>query len=214
MGQRPIGGLVAALGVAGCAGTPPDTSQPLDRACTVTDCFFERDVRDFEVIDQTTLIVYVGNQRCPFQIELRGTFCDLTFAPDISFNSARELETREEVILGSTTVGRPSDLRICSGDLQIGVDGGVFTDDPTLPQPTDRFGNPRSECQISSVESMTDDELVELFVAHGVIAPPPPMGSGEIEVGEQEVEQTDPAKPEGDAPTVPAGEPSARVEPQ
>jgi hypothetical protein len=211
MSLRPIGGLVAALGVAGCAGTPPDTSQPLDRACTVADCFFERDVRDFEVIDQTTLVVYVGNQRCPFQIELRGTFCDLTFAPDIAFDSPRDLETRPDGLLG--TVGRTSSgLRICSGDLQIGVNGGVFTDDPTAAQPNDRLGNPRSACQISSIESMTDDELVELFVAHGVIAPPPPMGSGEIEVGEQEAEETDPTQPVEGAPTVPAAEPTARVD--
>jgi hypothetical protein len=211
MGLRPIGGLVAALCVAACAGTPTDTSQPVDRACTVADCFFERDVRDFEVIDQTTLIVYVGNQRCPFQIELRGTFCDLTFAPDISFNSPRDLETRPDAVLG--TVGRSSSgLRICSGDLQIGVDGGVFTDDPTATQPNDRLGNPRSQCQISSIESMTDDELVELFVAHGVIAPPPPMGSGEIEVGEQDDEAADPTTPEENAPAAPAGEPTARVE--
>ncbi len=50
--------------IAGCASSPTDDTAAIDRACTVADCFFERDVRDFEVIDGTTLIVYTGSQRC------------------------------------------------------------------------------------------------------------------------------------------------------
>jgi hypothetical protein len=33
---------------------------------------------------------------------------------------------------------------------------------------------------------VTDDELLQLYVDHGVAPPPPPMGSGKIEVGEQD----------------------------
>ncbi|HEY9183004.1 MAG TPA: hypothetical protein VIQ99_07375, partial [Gammaproteobacteria bacterium] len=47
----------------------------VERACGVTECFFERDIRGFEVIDQTHLIVYVGSQRCAFHVELYGTAC-------------------------------------------------------------------------------------------------------------------------------------------
>jgi hypothetical protein len=177
-----------------------DDTQPLERACSVQDCFLERDVRDFEVIDRTTLIVYVGSQRCAFRIELRGTFCDLTFAPDIYFRSPSEFQRREdnEIFAGSPS-NRLADLRVCANDIGIGVDGGVFTENPTSNQPPDRFGNRRSECQISSVDAVTDDELVQLYVDHGVAPPPPPMGAGKIEVGEQQ-RDSDQAAPAEEAP--------------
>jgi hypothetical protein len=185
-----------------------DATQPLERTCSVQDCFLERDVRDFEVIDQTTLIVYVGSQRCAFQIQLRGTFCDLTFAPEIFFRSPTDPLRREDndLFTGSAS-NRLTDLRICANDIGIGVDGGVFTENPTSNQPPDRFGNRRSECQISSVEAVTDDELVQLYVDHGVAPPPPPMGSGQIEVGEQKDESGE-AAPAGESPATPnqAGE--------
>jgi hypothetical protein len=179
-----------------------DTTQPVERACSVQDCFLERDVRDFEIIDQTTLIVYVGSQRCAFQIELRGTFCDLTFAPDIYFRSPNDFERNDErdIFTGSSS-SRLGDLRVCSNDIGISVDGGVFTENPQSNQPPDRFGNRRSECQISRVASVTDDELVQLYVDHGVTAPPPPMGSGQIEVGEQEEAGGVPAEDTSVTPT-------------
>jgi hypothetical protein len=174
-----------------------DTTQPLERACTVKDCFTERDVRDFEVIDQTTLIVYVGSQRCAFQVELRGTFCDMTFAPEIFFRHPNDIERNDErdVFSGSSPSSQLGNLRVCSNDIGVSVDGGVFTEGSTTQstQPGDRFGNRRSECQISSVASVTDDELVQLYVDHGV-PPPPPMGTGQIEVGEQDGDET--ASPE------------------
>ena len=49
---------------------------------------------------------------------------------------------------------------------------------------------------------MTDDEILELYVTHGVAPPPPPMGPGKIEVGEQK-----------EAEAAPAGEtPAAKTE--
>src|SRR6187397_2250594 len=62
-----------------------DETGAAKRACSVDECFFARDIRDFEVIDQTHLIVYTGAQRCAFHIELRGTMCDMTFAPELYF---------------------------------------------------------------------------------------------------------------------------------
>lgn len=185
----------AALVLAGCAGTPTDPTQPLDRACSVSGCFFERDVRDFEVIDPQTLIVYVGGQRCPFKIDLRGTFCDMTFAPSVYFSSPSQIErTESRDIFGNEIGRRSSDLRICAGDLQLGVDGGPFTENRSdvITAPADRFGNARAQCQVSNIESLTDDQLIELYVDHGLTPPPPPMGSGEIEVGEQEAEASAP----------------------
>jgi Family of unknown function (DUF6491) len=156
--------------VAACASSPTDDNQPVDRACSVSDCFYQREVRDFEVIGDTTLIVYVGGQRCAYRVELDGTFCDMSFAPEIFFRPPP---------------GRPEDSRICSYDRQVGVDGGPFTDDFSDSQPLDRFGQPRSQCRILSVASINDDELLELYVDRGVVAPPPPIGAGQIKVGEQ-----------------------------
>src|SRR5688572_33463654 len=67
-----------------------DDTSATKRACSVEECFYERDIRDFEVIDQTHLIVYTGSQRCAFQIELTGALCDLTFAPELYFSSTSE----------------------------------------------------------------------------------------------------------------------------
>jgi hypothetical protein len=190
----------AVLVAAGCASTPTDETAAIGRACSTTDCFLERDVRDFEVIDRTTVIVYVGSQRCAFQLELRGTFCDLTFAPELFFSSPNDLDNitstpggingRRGADIGDDLFGRrvddrSSDLRICANDLTIDVDGGVFTESASSSQPTDRFGNTRSQCQVASVVSLTDDQLVELYVDRGVAPPPPPMGSGQIEIEEQ-----------------------------
>jgi len=172
------------------------------RACSVEDCFYERDIREFEVIDQTHVIVYTGPQRCAFHIELRGTMCDLTYAPELYFNR------RGDVPISGTTRGaepipgrgaadpftpietsRHSDddaLRICSNDLAVQVTGGKFTESSTTNVARDRFGNPITDCQVLTVTSITDDQLVEFFVGRGVIPPPPPMGTGDIEVGDQE----------------------------
>jgi hypothetical protein len=178
-----------------------DDTAATKRACSVEECFFERDVRDFEVIDQTHVIVYTGSQRCAFHLELRGTMCDLSFAPDLYFTRPGELPLdvtgETQVMRGASgpfgnldTSRNRRDLRICKNDLTVQVHGGVFTESPGAPVQADRFGNvvARAACQVSSVEAITDDQLVELYVARKVVPPLPPMGTGEIEVGEQEEE--------------------------
>jgi hypothetical protein len=207
-----IGVVSCALLAAGCATNPTDNTAAVDRACSVADCFTERDVRDIEVIDRTTLIVYTGPQHCAFKVELRGTFCDLTFAPELYFSKPGEISTDPNQRISrddpfGRVAGDQRNLRICSNDIQIDVSGGVFTESSlgTSGAPTDRFGNRRSDCQVSSVASLTDDQVVELYVTRGVAPPPPPMGSGEIEVGEQQAE-------EPKAPTPP--EPTANAAPR
>jgi len=172
-----LGVVTGAFLLASCASSPTDNTAATDRACNVTDCFAERDVRDFQVLGESTLIVFVGQQRCAFQVELRGTLCDLTFANDVFFTKTGE------------TLRDGSGLRVCSNDIQINVEPGVFGGALGSQQPSDRFGNSRPPCQIRSVASLTDDQLIELLVARGAVPPPPPMGAGEIEVGEQQAEQ-------------------------
>jgi len=204
-------GLLAAVAAHGQRNRADDTAAA-KRACGVEDCFLERDVRDFEIIDQTHVIVYAGAQRCVFHVELRGTLCDLSFAPELYFSRVNEVpdgrlsrggESLDRGLADpfdpfETARRERRDLRICSNDLGIQVHGGRFTESVSSDLPTDRFGNPRTDCRISSVTSITDDQLVELYVSRGVVPPLPPMGTGQIEVGEQE-EQGEPAPAEAGA---------------
>jgi hypothetical protein len=200
-------GLVAAAAAHGQRNKDDDT-EATARACSVSDCFLERDIRDFEVIDRTHLVIYVGQQRCAFHVELSGALCDLSFAPELYFRRSGEVpmittgRAADPLSPGDPTTPRASrpgdfdtfaiqqrerrDLRICRNDLGIQVHGGQFTESGAAGATTDRFGNPRTDCRISNVRSITDDQLVELYVGRGVLPPLPPMGTGQIEVGEQE----------------------------
>jgi hypothetical protein len=200
-------------------------TEAVGRACSVEDCFLEAQIRDFEVIDETHVIVYVGAQRCAFHVEVRGALCDLSFAPELYFRRTNEVpmitaQTPGDPLnrgastmprVGGTTDFDPfelearerRDLRICDNDLSIQVHGGRFTESQSSGGlTTDRFGNPRTDCRVSSVTSVTDDQLLEFYVGRGVVAPVPPMGTGEIEVGEQEEQGAEPpAPPPAEAPT-------------
>ena len=210
-------GVLVAAGTAHSQKRNRDDTAAVKRACGVAECFHERDVRDFEVIDETHLIVYTGAQRCAFHVELRGSQCYLTFAPELYFRKANEIpdgrmprgesasdRARVDPFDTLETARRERrDLRVCSNDLSVQVHGGRFTESVASGTPTlDRFGEPRinTDCRISSVTSVTDDQLVELYVARGVVPPLPPMGAGEIEIGEQEEQGAPPERSEDDAP--------------
>jgi hypothetical protein len=206
LGVISVGLVLATCSAYGQRNGRNDT-EAVDRACAVADCFLEAQVRDFEVIDRTHVIVYVGAQRCAFHLELRGALCDLSFAPELYFRASNEIpiiyNSRGDDESGSSTTPRTGsrsddfdlfelesrerkDLRICNNDISIQVHGGRWTESQAAGGGTDRFGNPRTDCRISSVTSVTDDQLLEFYVGRGVLAPVPPMGTGEIEVGEQE----------------------------
>ena len=189
-------GLLAAVAADAQRNRKDDTG-PTRRACGASDCILEREIRDFEVINQTQLIVYAGPERCAFHIELRGALCDLSFAPELYFSATNEIPDGGPSLSGEAvgrgpidsleTAGRGDrDLRICAGDLTIQVHGGTFTESGVNDLPPDRFGNPRTDCKVSTVRPITDDELVEFYVSRRILPPLPPMGTGEIEVGEQE----------------------------
>jgi hypothetical protein len=125
----------------------------------------------------------------------------MEFASELYFNSPSEPghDTSPTTANDAVVAARPgsppydprlpqshlSDLRICANDISIGVSGGSFTNDPGNNQVRTVRGAQRSDCQISSVASLTDDKLIELYVRKGVVPPPPPMGSGQIQVGAQ-----------------------------
>ncbi len=213
-----IGAAGSVLFFACCLAHPTGDSHAGDRACNVKDCFFARDVRNFEVIDKSTVIVYIGSQRCAFKVEMRGTFCDLTYAPELVFSDPKDVPINETSPRNAGTPGNVSfgelensnlpnqrrgqaSLKVCDNNLGLQVSGGAFSNS-TLSDPLnrtdpsvrrDRFGRPMTaDCQVSSVTSITDDQVVEIYVAHRVTPPLPPMGSGEIQVAKQGGEDSRP----------------------
>lgn len=188
---------VIPLLVAGCAshqqlGTELATAEP----CETTDCFLQRDVRDFDVIDGNTVVVYVGTQRCPFVVELQDLTCEVSFTPAIEFfqtavGSAGRLTPVQGNRVCRTTRGLVLYTGIVSPFLgQQGPGRGVPVRRPggfSGPGPfedsfpVDPFS--RDICRVDDIRSITDDQLVELLAE--VNAPPPPIGDGHLEVPDE-----------------------------
>jgi len=106
MVTRSIPAASVVLLIAGCASAPADPNRPRQPACDQSlSCFYERDIRSFQVLDDRTVVVLVGRNQCPFKVELDGFVCDLNFASFLSFNDP--------------------DGRICSWDRSF-VIGGPF----------------------------------------------------------------------------------------
>jgi hypothetical protein len=170
---------IAALSLIACTTASQTSNEPVDR-CPTTDCFNQQQVRNFEVLDATTLVLYVGNQDCPFLVEFIGSSCDLTF-------------------LGSSTlIFRPDTLReefesdirftrICARDIGIGV-----AEDPFIDSGAGDLPGTTLACHIRNVASLTDDELLEQYVDRNLAPPPPPLGTGQVTAPDEE-----PAEPAG-----------------
>jgi len=169
--------LFIALWLAACTSTSQVSNEPVDR-CETTDCFNQQQVRNFEIVDETTLVVYVGNQNCPFRVEFTGAFCDLTFLPgsDLVFrpDTLRAAREPDNVL-----------MRVCSRDSNLGIDEGPFSTAPG----GDEFPDGRNPCRVRDIASLTDDELLELYVEKQITAPPPPFGTGEITVPDEPEEE-------------------------
>jgi hypothetical protein len=189
--------LIPAVSALACTSAGQVSTGPVDR-CETTDCFNQLQVRNYEVVDNTTLVVYVGSQNCPFRVEFTGTFCDLTFMP------------------GGQLVFRPDNLRavretdslltrVCARDSNIGIDEGPFS---TAPGGED-FPDRRIPCRIQNVVSLTDDELLELYVDKQVTSPPPPFGTGEIEVPDDSPPTGTPEEGGGAAAPEPGADPGS-----
>ena len=106
--MRELISISVCLLVAGCAAAP--TERSARPACDIrSNCFNERSVRSFEMLDRDTMLVEVGGARCPYLVEVDGVFCDLGFASMIVFQD--------------------TDGRICAADRTFVV-GGPFARDP------------------------------------------------------------------------------------
>ena len=91
--------------IAGCASNPNPVVSP--RCDLFDDCFDRGRVRSYEFLDQDTLIVEVGPNRCPFLLEVDGFDCNLAFAGRLAFydNDRRICALDNAVLATSIFVG-------------------------------------------------------------------------------------------------------------
>jgi hypothetical protein len=188
--------LVSVIGVVG--GLASVEAQAQATRCRTSNCFDENDVREFEVLGDDTMVAYVGRQRCPFLLRVDPLYCDLRFLPDVSF-----VKTRSRSDLFRAT-------RVCTHEMGVGLDTlGFASRDPnhdgTNPIPgTDPAGGAvfgrDLPCRLTEFRPMSDDEIIELYVEEGLVAPPPPIGSGQISrAGDQDAEEAERADADDEA---------------
>lgn len=193
-----------------CAAGPKASKskdRPVER-CSVTKCFQRQSVRSFDVIDDDTIVVYSGAQRCPFVVEMRGLQCRMSTAPEVNFvtvgpvPAASALETIRQtgggLVPGSQDPAgirfRPVD-RVCDYTRGLIAVTGPFDQGTRTPVPA--LGALGDACQVVDIKSVTDDQLIEMFVKNKLVPPPPPVGTGEISVAEPD-EQSDAAGTPGE----------------
>ena len=80
------------------------------------------------------------------------------------------------------------DRRICA------LDGAVLATDVFSPV------FPQDVCRVRDVRAISEDELLERYATAGRIPPPPPTGSGELEVEEVSGATSPAAEPVDDSP--------------
>jgi hypothetical protein len=182
--------IVAGLGALDAAAQRNRGREPAER-CESTSCFNQTRIRDAEVIDSTTLIVFVGRQDCPFLVEMDGVSCDLTFLPsyDIVFRPNLSTRQRSVFITGSgrddkNAVEQP---RVCANDLNLGLQYDEFTN---AGGGANNDGSDLS-CRLRNVRSLTDDERLQIYVDRQMAAPPPPFGAGQVSAPAQPENEPD-----------------------
>jgi hypothetical protein len=184
---------LAGLAAASLAIVSPASAQSGD--CFDMECFYDRQIRDFRVIDSETVIVYIGNERCPYLVKTQGYYCDLKYIPDIDFFHEREWRQmsrrdrgneqqirifgRRGGALGAQGIDRQDGFtrndRICKNNaMQYALDTFGFGPYYQGDVPVDQ-----AECPVVSVTKIVDDDLIELYTKQGM-PPPPPMGNGDI----------------------------------
>jgi hypothetical protein len=88
---RLIPWLTVVMLAAGCASTTNQSTSARPSAaeadCGNSECFFAGNVRDFKVLDDTTLVVWASSRRCPYIVELGRRCGDMRFANTLGFDS-------------------------------------------------------------------------------------------------------------------------------
>lgn len=89
MAIRQLFALMTGSIISACATTPADPNRPVSPACDQSvNCFYERNIRSFQVLDDRTVVVLVGRDRCPYKLELDGFFCDIGMSSFIAFDDS------------------------------------------------------------------------------------------------------------------------------
>jgi len=109
--------LCATAAIAGCAASGTDTigQEPLRAACDQgTNCFYQRSVRDYQVLDDSTLVVFVGANRCPFVVRVEGFFCQLRSSAFLGFQDldGRICNLDRSFVVGGPFVREDNDCRV------------------------------------------------------------------------------------------------------
>lgn len=166
----------------GCAGTPEGTSdRPVRSPCAGLECFRERDIREVQLLDPDTMIVFVGPQRCAFRMEVQGSDCGY-----IGFTVDFDLDRRSRVLGDQAPIclnDRPY-LRDPLDPTSRSAEGSMPGGRGPAPASTDLL----IRCRVDQIIPLSDDELLEAYVETGSQPPLPPVGTGEISVGEGEEE--------------------------
>jgi hypothetical protein len=83
---EPLFFFSAAILINACASTP-EADRATRPACDPTsNCFYERSIRNYRVLDDRTIVVLVGRDQCPYRVELDGFFCDIAMSSFIAFD--------------------------------------------------------------------------------------------------------------------------------
>ena len=144
--------------------------------CLESDCFNSARVRDFQIIDADTMVVYVGRKRCAFVIDVSGMFCDLTYLPEVEIFRTRDRILEEQTSRGRLDGGFGRNMRVCPNNATMySVETFGFT---SLDEDQSPRGRPA--CEIRGVVPATDNDLIELLTNERIAAPPPPVGNGDI----------------------------------
>lgn len=171
--------FAAALGMTGVS---PGPAAAQSKACLEMSCFSERQVRDFEIIDRDTMVIYVGRERCAYKVKVDDLYCDLTFLPEVAFFDTRLRNLNARVrganptddLLGTRSASGGFNDRICINSNSIALETFEFADTVTEAP----IG--QAPCEIREFDTITDDELLEVYVSEGLVPPPPPIGNGEL----------------------------------
>jgi hypothetical protein len=171
--------LAATLAIA--AGWSGDAGAQ-SKQCLDSECFYARQVRDFEIIDEDTLVVYVGRERCAYRVKVDPLYCNLTFLPDVEFYDARQrvftdrmqgVDSSRDLLARQHATGA-GNQRVCVYDNTLALETFNFANTPTQA-PMGRVA-----CEVRDIAAISDDELLEVYVDEGLLPPPPPIGSGEL----------------------------------
>ncbi|HTP39087.1 MAG TPA: DUF6491 family protein [Steroidobacteraceae bacterium] len=107
MKSLPIALMIAATGFAGCASTPPPPAAALPGTAA---CIFATSLRDWQVLDNQTLLVHAPMGNKPYLIKLFAPVTTLAYQETLAFEDGdhndRLCSTGDSVLVGGSIPDR------------------------------------------------------------------------------------------------------------